>query len=148
MKPKPHISATFLVLSVLTACSSSSESKATEGEDVLVEYGDSTLTLTQVLSKIPSGLTTEDSVKMIGNITEDWIREMLLRDVANENVGMLERIDRQTREYRQRLIMNEYLHLAASAEKNMVSDQLVKRIIMLHIRILLSLRNPSSRESS
>ena len=132
MKSKFHISATVLALSCLTACSSGSEPKAADGDDVLVEYGDSTLTLTQVLSKIPSGLSTEDSVKMIGSITEDWIREMLLRDAANENVGMLERIDRQTREYRQRLIMNEYLHLAASAEKNMVSEQLVKEYYATH----------------
>ncbi|MDE5791260.1 MAG: hypothetical protein K2H96_08540 [Muribaculaceae bacterium] len=80
----------------------------TEG-NVLVSVGDSSLNLEDVERLIPAGLTSEDSVEMLHSIIDHWIETRVLEEVARENVIDLEEIDRLTQNYRNRLIVDEYL---------------------------------------
>ena len=78
-------------------------------ENLLVSVGDSSLFLEDVRRLIPYGLTSDDSVEMANRIIDNWIENRVLEDVARENVIDLERIDRLTQNYRNRLIVDEYL---------------------------------------
>lgn len=82
--------------------------------NVLVEAGDSVLYLEDVERLIPSGLLPEDSIEMFRQITDHWVESVLLEDLAKENVVDLERIDRLTEIYRNRLIVQEYIRKMGS----------------------------------
>lgn len=81
----------------------------TQQEDILVAVGDSALTLRDVLLRIPSGLSEQDSVEMFNSIVERWVRRMMLSDVASENVEEFENINRLAEDYRDNLIIERYL---------------------------------------
>ena len=99
---------------VLAGCLSTAgcgrEGKAdSRPKDVLVTVGDSSLTMQQVLARIPSGITPEDSAAMFGRIVDRWVRIMVLSDVAERNIPDLARIDEMVENYRNDLIVNTYL---------------------------------------
>lgn len=101
----------FLLSFLMTACregGSSSDGKLPE-TSVLVTAGDSALTVEEVVHRIPSGLTEEDSVALFSRIVENWVEQRVLIALAEENVIDLDRIDRLTQEYRNQLIIEEYL---------------------------------------
>ncbi len=95
------------ILTVSSACSH--KEKHSEERDVLVSVGDSILTLSDVERRIPSGLSDQDSTEMFNSIVERWVRTMMLRDIARENVEELEKINRLADDYRDNLIIERYL---------------------------------------
>ena len=97
-------------LLILAASSCSKKHQEAEGEgDILVTVGDSSLYVNDVEILIPYGLTPEDSAEMFDRIVEDWIETRVLEGVAKENIVDIERINRLTANYRNRLIVEEYL---------------------------------------
>lgn len=77
--------------------------------DVLVAVGDSVLTVSDVLRQIPSGLTGEDSTILFNRIVDDWVRDLVLIDVAEKNIDDMDRIEHMVESYRNSLIVNRYL---------------------------------------
>lgn len=90
----------------------------------LVVVGDSILTLADVTSRIPAGLSADDSLSLFSSIVESWMQDVLLREMAADNAVDMDRIDRMTADYRNRLIINEYLRYMerASAEPEREED--------------------------
>ncbi|MDE7380859.1 MAG: hypothetical protein K2N03_01855 [Muribaculaceae bacterium] len=110
-------------------------------EDVLVSIGDSSLTLRQVLLRIPGGLAEEDSVAMFASIVDNWIDEMLLSEVANDNINNLDDIEEKTRQYRRRLIVAAYRRqLRENGQINVSEDSI--RSYYTHHRESLKLERP------
>ncbi|MDE5806531.1 MAG: hypothetical protein K2H76_00305, partial [Muribaculaceae bacterium] len=109
-----------MTLSIMAACSSG-RSEAVSEEDILVSVGDSDLYLHDVERLIPFGLTPEDSTEMFRSIVENWVEARVLEDVAKENVVDLNRIDKLTQLYRNRLIVEEYLRKMGSNAPSEVS---------------------------
>ena len=68
------------------SCSRGSEGSDNRNDEILLIVGDSTLTMTDVTTRIPSGLTPEDSVILFNRIVDTWLRSMLLEHVAMENI--------------------------------------------------------------
>lgn len=101
----------MLFLSLLAVGCRQTDSGTEVKEDMLVSVGDTALYLNDVLSLMPYGLSPEDSVEMFHRIVDDWIEYRVLEEVAKDNIIDLERIDRLTRRYRNRLIVDEYLRL-------------------------------------
>lgn len=95
---------------VLTmGCShSTGETPDSDSADLLVIVGDSALAMREVLAKIPSGMAPEDSAEMFHRIVERWMENMLLTELASENIEDLERINRLTDDYRRKLIIATY----------------------------------------
>lgn len=87
---------------------SESEDKGDKDDEVIMEYGDSVLTVTEVTAKIPAGLAEGDSTRMFDAITGEWLAEMLLADIAEENLGKDADIERNVQDYRRKLIVSEY----------------------------------------
>ncbi|MDE7413354.1 MAG: hypothetical protein K2N05_06155 [Muribaculaceae bacterium] len=96
-----------MMLTVL-GCSRSTEENRSE-RDILVSVGDSVLFQDEVERKIPGGISADDSLAMFHEIVDSWIETRVLENVARENVVDMERINRLTENYRNRLIVDEYL---------------------------------------
>lgn len=80
----------------------------TEDDRILVSVGDSSLTMSDVLPRIPSGLAPEDSAALFSAIVDAWVERLLLEDFGKENIEDMDRINRLTAEYRSRLIAESY----------------------------------------
>ena len=98
-----------------------------QGEDVLVSVGDSSLTVSQVVSRIPVGLNSEDSLKLFNRIVDEWVRDLVLADYAEKNITDLNRIEQMVAAYRNNLIVNQYLQSMSEAAKNDVSEDRIRR---------------------
>jgi len=106
------ICAAGLLAAVSGGCSDAKHpSGEAQADAVLLQVGDSVLTVDAVVAKIPTGLSMEDSLSMFNAITEDWLTERLLCDIATDNLPHPELIEERVRDYRNRLIAMEYRRL-------------------------------------
>lgn len=103
------IAAVLLMAVIISSAGCSPKKDALPQEEVLVSVGDSSLMLRDVVMRIPSGLSEEDSVAMFNSIVERWVRTMMLNDLAAENVDELDKINRLAADYRDNLIIERYL---------------------------------------
>lgn len=101
-------------------------------EDVLVAVGDTMLLEHDVVAAIPSGLDPADSAAMFGNIVDSWIESELLYAAAREGLGDMATIDRLTREYRNRLIMEEYMARVGRGAMQEPSERKVRSYYNAH----------------
>lgn len=92
----------------LAGCGDGRKNQQLIDNDVLIQIGDSTLTLHEVVARIPVGLEPADSVNLFDKIVDTWIQNLLLRQVAADNLTDLSRIDAMVDEYRNQLIVSEY----------------------------------------
>jgi hypothetical protein len=60
------------------------------------------------IAGIGTGMTEKDSLYQLKVYTEQWIRDQLMLDVANNNVTITTQIERMVKAYEATLIMNEY----------------------------------------
>ncbi len=73
------------------ACSSPAGEEVS-AEKILVEVGDSALTVREVVSRIPSGLSEQDSLDLFNSIVERWVRTMMLSDLEIGRASCRERV--------------------------------------------------------
>lgn len=111
---------------ILISCSGGDKSTGADNGDLLVSVGDSSLYEKDVLRLIPGGLTPADSADMYDGIVHAWVERLLLRSLAEENVEDIERIDRLTAEYRNRLIVESYRRSLRESRENVVSDDRIR----------------------
>ncbi len=91
----------------LGSCNREETPKVSE-ELVLLSVGDSILTMQDVVRHIPAGLAEEDSIVLFNSIVDTWVQDLILVDMATENLPDMDRINRMVADYRNRLIMMEY----------------------------------------
>jgi hypothetical protein len=60
------------------------------------------------IAGIGTGMTKKDSLYQLKVYTEQWVRDQLMLDVANNNVTVTTQIERMVQAYEATLIMNEY----------------------------------------
>ena len=100
---------------VFTSCGNKEPQGETQAEEiVLVTVKDSVLTKEAVERMIPAGLEAADSIAMFETILNNWVQHQVLARVAEENLTDMDRIDRLTREYRDQLIIEDYLRKMTS----------------------------------
>lgn len=94
--------------------------------DVLVRVGDASLTMSDMRSVMPYGLTEEDSVRFVSAYVRSWIDSKVVSEIATENIGDMSSIDRLVEEYRNELVMMEYRRRMAMehAETDFADDTL------------------------
>lgn len=102
------------------------EKKSSLPDDVLIAVGDSVLTLHEVVSRIPVGLEPSDSVNLFNKIVDTWIQNLLLREVAEENLTDLSRIEAMVDEYRNQLIVSEYRRRIKEENVQAVPDDSIR----------------------
>lgn len=96
----------FLLFLLLTSC----EKRRQEvKDDLLLKFGEEELCLQDVIESIPEGTSPEDSIALFNSIVESWVKDRVLSDFAVERLPDLERIERKVKDYRNTLIVQEYL---------------------------------------
>lgn len=104
-----NISVALMAIILLASCGKKKEETAeTTPDSVLVQVGDSSLMMSDVLPRIPAGLAPEDSTALFSAIVDAWVERLLLEDFGRENIEDMDRINRLTSEYRSRLIAESY----------------------------------------
>ncbi|MDO4703722.1 peptidyl-prolyl cis-trans isomerase [Tannerella sp.] len=103
---------------ILGACRPSG---AREDADILVQVEGLSLTRSEVEKVIPQGSTPADSLLMAENYIKKWITDILIYEVAEDNLGREEaEVNRLVEEYRRALLRHRYLegmvHNKLSAE--------------------------------
>lgn len=128
----------ILVASIVSlgGCGKGESAVVTE-RDALLQIGDSTLYLNDVLAKLPSNLEKEDSAKMFATIVDTWIQSILLADYAEQSIPDMERIERLVENYRKQLIISEYRRILQSSEKQKVEEDKIKEYYETHIEDLI-----------
>lgn len=95
----------YIFLLGLLSCSKGKEEK----EDILLQYGNEVLTYSEVVDMIPHGLFPEDSANLFKSIIDGWIRDQVLTEFAEQRLYDIHSIDRRVKDYRNSLIVLEYL---------------------------------------
>lgn len=131
MKRKEVLALAVLLPGMMLGSCGHKESPADKPEDILVEVGDSALTLRDVLSKIPAGLSEEDSTEMFHSLVDHWLRNLMLSDIAKENEREIDRIDRMVEDYRNSLIIERYLR-SKEDEAGEITEQEIKEYYNTH----------------
>lgn len=103
-----------------------SEKSSVEEPDALVQIGDSVLTLSAVVDRIPTGLSAEDSTTLFRAIVDDWVKEQLLSEVAMRNIANSEKIEEMVRNYRNTLIINEYRAIMKRNHRSEANDKAIR----------------------
>ncbi len=85
------------------------EANSEPQKEILVQIGDSILYQSDVERQIPSGLNSEDSLSLFKSITERWIRNLIMTEIAASNIKDIEKINKLTEQYRNDLIVDAYL---------------------------------------
>ncbi len=112
MKP---FSVPFLVIVFFIAVSSCSFFQKKTEEKAIAKIGDKFLYPTEIASMIPPGTSEADSIQVVQNYTQAWIRKNLLIEKAELNLTKDQKdVDKQLEEYRTSLIIftyeKEYIH--------------------------------------
>ena len=101
-------------------------------EEVLLQMGDSVLTMRDVLVQMPPGLAKEDSAELFNAIVDSWIQNQLLTDFAEETLPDMDRINRLVEKYRRQLIIAEYRRNVRSSQAEKVPEKDVKAYYEQH----------------
>lgn len=105
---------------------SSCHKKEKEAGTVLLRYGDREITLDEVVAQIPEGLAAADSTALFKAILDGWLSDVVLSDFAEERLLDISGIERRVRDYRNSLIVQEYLTKMREAKTPTIDEQKVK----------------------
>lgn len=94
---------------ILIWCAISCGKHEPVNENYLVRVGEKMLTEDEIINKIPQGLQPADSCEMFNALTDEWIKDELLADFAEERLYDIKDIERKVAAYRNKLIIQEYL---------------------------------------
>lgn len=75
----------------------------------MLRHGENVLTIEEVIDNIPEGLSSADSAAMFKAIVASWIKDVVLSDFARQRLIDINAIDKKVNEYRNTLIVQEYL---------------------------------------
>lgn len=100
--------------------------------DVLLEIGDSMLRKSDVVARIPVGLSPADSAALFRTIVRTWVEEMLLCDMAEERIGNLDEIESKVADYRRKLIVASYLQTVRDNGRRTSDSESVRRYFEAH----------------
>lgn len=106
--------------------------KENHDEDVLLIKGDSVLTHSEVVSRIPVGISPEDSAALYRRIVDTWVESMVLSDFARRKLPNIDEIEEQVSAYRNRLIVSSYLKQMTESRQESVSADSVKAFYEAH----------------
>ena len=125
LRLKTRTCISFILVSISFGLFSCKE-QPLQNEDVLIKIGNKELTFSDVINQIPYGLLPSDSIAIFQNIIEDWLKDELLADFAENHLLDLSLIDRQVKDYRDKLIVEEYLKRMSGSHKPAIDEKTVK----------------------
>lgn len=121
-----------MLLMLPLSCGKEEEKRAGTDADILVQVGDTALTRSEVESRIPRGLATEDSLRLFDAVVQNWVEQQLLVQEAKITLPSLERIDAMVEEYRLQLLANEYRRLLAGRGTDVPTEDSIRAYYAQH----------------
>ncbi|MDE7388970.1 MAG: hypothetical protein K2M97_06960 [Muribaculaceae bacterium] len=122
------IAAKVVLLTILAA-----SCKEEIPSDAIVSVGSSHLTLSDLRSALPKGLSEADSASFAEAYISGWISDRLVTEVAVKHLPDTREIDRMAEDYRRQLIMWEYTRLKVSQDPSLaVSDDYIAGYYSTH----------------
>ena len=118
----------FFLIIFAASCNEKEDNK----EDVLLQYGDHKLTKEEVEDMIPKGISKKDSANLFNSIVYGWLKEVVLSDFAEEQLYDTGSIDRKVRNYRNSLIVQEYLSRMQESHTPKIDEDKIKDYYDLH----------------
>lgn len=91
-------------------------------DNVIIRFEDIYLTKEEIIDQIPEGISQNDSVALFDALVDTWIKDNVLSDFAEERLYDLSEINRRVKDYRNALIVQEYLK-KMRASKNLKFDE-------------------------
>ena len=88
----------------------------------MLKFGDKELSYEEVISQIPDGILAADSANLFNSIVDGWIRDVVLLDLAENRLYDLSAIERKVNDYRNNLIVSEYLSRMRESHKPKVDE--------------------------
>lgn len=90
---------------------------------MLLQIGDSILTQEQVVSQIPTNISSADSIALFNAIVQKWINSRLLNDIAVRNITNINDINQMVEDYRNQLIIREYRKMMSNNNSSEISEE-------------------------
>ncbi len=94
--------------SLTIGCGKSKSDTATADSEFVAQYRDSVLLLSDIMRRLPAGISAADSAALIRRIADQWIEGFLIEDLAASQIDDMDRIDALTADYRRSLIADSY----------------------------------------
>ena len=89
-------------------CGGPDPSATAPDADIVAQYRDSVLRVSDVVRQMPPGIAQADSAVLAAAIIDSWIEGFLIEDLAWSQVDDRDRINRLTERYRRSLIADSY----------------------------------------
>lgn len=111
----------LIVLLLLLLCSSCHRHE----DKVMAQVYYHKLYESEVLKNMPTGLSPADSIALVNDFIDNWVREQLILHEAEKRLSPCEKnFDRQLEEYRNNLLINTYFNKIISDTANMnITDE-------------------------
>lgn len=127
----------YMVMTMLTCavCSCGGESKQSADitdTDIVAQYRDTVLRMSDVERQLPPGISSADSASLIRSIINQWIDGFLIEDLAASQIDDMERIIILTEKYRRSLIADSYRRKMRSTGVQPIDEKGVKEYYRLH----------------
>lgn len=122
---------TLVAVQALVLCGCSGGGNANMPADAVASVGKNVLTAAEVRSRIPAGVSPDDSAGLAKAFIKSWVTARLVETVAAEDVD-IEEIDRLTAEYRSELIMAQYRRLMAANDPGVFSEDSLRAFYEAH----------------
>lgn len=101
----------ILYIFALILTISSCDTQKTNNKAVLVEVNDEQLKKSEVMSTLPENISKADSIRLVDEYTQSWIKHRLLLQKAELNVGNNSEIRELVDKYKEQLLIENYLRL-------------------------------------
>lgn len=116
------------VFCIIAACSSGDTDVK---DDVIAHVDQHTLTFAELRKNLPGGLSADDSIRFVKAYVNEWVETRLISDIAAEDIDMTD-INRLVEEYRNQLIVKEYLRRMFETKANKIDDSQINEYYDKH----------------
>ena len=99
---------------------------------MLLKYGDKELTYKEVIDLIPEGIPSADSAALFKSIVDGWIKDVVLVKLAEQRLYDINSIERKVKDYRNTLIVTEYLSRMRESHTPKVDEKSVREYYDKH----------------
>lgn len=103
------------------------EDRGAEASDILLQIGDSVLTLSAVNSHLSPELSSADSASLAHEVIDHWVEQQLLFTSAEKYIDDMDVIEAQVEEYRRSLIVARYRRMIVEGKMKEIPEDSVRR---------------------
>ncbi len=124
---------TYCMMAILPACGSKGEENVSAPtDDIVAQYADSCLRMSDIKRQLPPGISSADSAKLTRTIIDQWIDGQLIEELAANQIDDIDRIERLTEDYRRSLIIDSYRRKIRSSVGQNIDAKTIKEYYGRH----------------